>query len=107
MTQDIRFRAELDAYLQSRKPQVCELDAQPWLCEFWPLAELEKYNREYQVGLYAPGYFGFATSGGGEMYAVSPAGKVVCLAFVGMSPHEELVIAGSWAEFEAMLRRAR
>jgi hypothetical protein len=106
MKQDIPSRANLDAYLESGKPQVCELAAQPYLCEFWPQTDLDRYNREYEVELYAPGYFGFATSGGGEMYAVSPQGEVVCLPFVGMSPHEERVMASSWSEFEAMLRSA-
>ncbi|HVK31687.1 MAG TPA: hypothetical protein VM845_04180 [Burkholderiaceae bacterium] len=96
----------LAAYYQSQKALVCELEVQPWVCEFWPEAELSKYNLEYEVSIYAPGYFGFATSGGGEMYALSPAGKVVCLAFIGMSPQEELVVAESWSAFESMLRDA-
>jgi len=86
---------ELVAYHATGEPLVCELDNQPWLCEFWPLAELGKYNSEYQVPQYAPGYFGFATSGGGEMFAISPIGAVVCLPFIGMSPTEELHIAKS------------
>jgi hypothetical protein len=79
---------------------------QPWLCEFWPLDELVKYNQEYEVETYAPGYFGFATSGGGEMFAFSPGGAIVCLPFIGMSPKHELVIAPSWSRFEAALTNA-
>lgn len=97
---------ELAEYYKSGKSLVCELDAQPYLCEFWPLEELERYNSEYEVSEYAPGYFGFATSGGGEMFTISPTGTIVCLAFVGMSPKEELFVASSWAEFEKMLRNA-
>lgn len=83
-----------------------EIDVEPWLCEFWPLDELVDYNRSYEVPVNAPGHFGFATSGGGEMYALSPTGEVVCLAFVGMSPKEEIKIASSWVEFEGMLKNA-
>jgi len=97
---------DLVAYHRSQKALVCELNTRPWLCEFWPLDEVLTYNIEYQVPEFAPGYFGFATSGGGEMFALSPQGSVVCLAFIGMSPDEELPIAKSWREFENMLRNA-
>lgn len=83
-----------------------EMDVEPWLCEFWPIEELVNYNSAYEVPVDAPGYFAFATSGGGEMYALSPKGEVVCPAFVGMSPKEELKIASSSAEFEGMLKNA-
>jgi hypothetical protein len=97
---------QLLAYYKAGKPLVCEIDVQPWLCEFWPLDALAKNNEECEVDEYAPGYFGFATSGGGEMYAISPTGAVVCLAFIGMSPKEELHVADSWPDFERLLRSA-
>ena len=97
---------DVTTYYRSGGPLVCELDAQPWLCEFWPEHELERYNAEYEVPTYAPGYFAFAGNGGGEMYALSPEGKVVCLALIGMSPKGELVIAASWSAFLRMLRNA-
>jgi hypothetical protein len=65
---------------------------------------LSKYNVEYEVPLYAPGYFGFATNGGGEMFAFSPAGEIVCLPFIGMEPKAGLVVAPSWVAFENMLK---
>jgi hypothetical protein len=61
---------------------------------------------EYEVPQYAPGFFGFATSGGGEMFAISPAGEIVCLPFIGMEPAVALLIAPSWSAFEGMLRNA-
>jgi hypothetical protein len=97
---------ELLAYYASGKPLVCELDAEPYLCEFWPVEELATYNLEYQVPQYAPGYFGFATSGGGEMFALAPSGDVVCLPFIGMEPAVALPVASLWAAFEGMLRNA-
>jgi SMI1/KNR4 family protein SUKH-1 len=97
---------ELRAYHETGGALVCELDVEPWRCEFWPLADVERWNVEYGVGEMAPGYLGFATSGGGEMYAVSPRGTIVCLAFIGMSPAEELYIAPSWDSFTGMLRGA-
>jgi len=97
---------ELLNYHSSGKPLVCELDASPYMCEFWPLKELGVYNREYEVPRYAPGFFGFATSGGGEMFAVSPAGAVVYLPFIGMAPGVALTLAPTWGAFEAQLRSA-
>lgn len=96
--------AELLAYYAAGKPLVCQLEASPFLCEFWRADELAKYNLAYEVANYAPGYFGFATSGGGEMFALSPSGAVVCLPFIGMEPGAALPVASSWAEFEGMLQ---
>lgn len=97
---------ELSAYYAAGKPLVCQLDETPYLCEFWPQSELLQYNEEYEVRIYAPGYFGFATSGGGEMFAFSPDGTVVCLPFIGMEPKAARPLAPSWAVFEGMLRNA-
>ncbi|RZU47644.1 hypothetical protein EV700_0611 [Fluviicoccus keumensis] len=82
----------------------CELDENPYYCEFWALDELEPFNAEYQVPEYASGYFGFASSGGGEMFAISPTGSVVCLPFIGMEPKAAIEIAPTWAVFESQLR---
>lgn len=98
--------AELIGYYASGKPLVCELDVNPFLCEFWPRGELDTYNLEYQVPMYAPGYFGFATSGGGEMFAISPVGSVVCLPFIGMGASAAITVAPSWNTFVGMLRDA-
>src|SRR5688572_4164557 len=98
--------SELREYHLSGAPLNCELDAQPWLCDFWPMTQVEMRNEEYEVPRNAPGYIGFATSGGGEMFAFSPSGAIVCLAFIGMSPREELAVAPSWNAFRGMLRNA-
>ena len=97
---------EIAEYFHGKQPMVCEIPVNPWLCEFWELDELETFNIEYEVPTYAPGYFGFATSGGGEMFAISPTGKVVCLPFIGMSPKDELIIAESWGDFCSILSPA-
>jgi hypothetical protein len=99
-------RADLEAYYMAGKPLVCELDKSPYLCEFWPLSELATYNGEYEVEQYAPGFFAFATSGGGEMFAISPSGTIVALPFIGMEPSVAVEVAPSWNQFEGMLRNA-
>jgi hypothetical protein len=103
---DASAPTELVSYYSSGKPLVCELDASPYICEFWPFSELTTYNLEYEVPKYAPGFFGFATSGGGEMFAIAPSGAVVHLPFIGMAPVEARTLAPSWRAFEAQLRSA-
>jgi hypothetical protein len=70
------------------------------------LPEIGQFNIDYEVHNNAPGYFGFGSSGGGEMYAISPVGSVVCLAFGSMSACETLYVASSWESFEGTLRPA-
>ena len=91
-------------YLKSPAPKVCELDESPFLCEFWALDDLETFNREYEVQECAPGYYGFATSGGGEMLAIDPSGQVVSLPYIGMEPSVASVVANNWSTFVAKLR---
>ena len=96
----------LHDYYAAGKPLICELDENPYCCEFWKLDELQQFNEEYEVLKYAPGFFGFATSGGGEMFAISPTGEVVCLPFIGMEPSVAVKIASNWQEFEGLLKSA-
>jgi hypothetical protein len=91
-------------YLKSSAPTACELDESPFICDFWSLDELEQLNQAYEVPEYAPGYYGFATSGGGEMFAIDPAGQVVCLPFIGMEPSAAIIIATNWPSFITKLR---
>jgi hypothetical protein len=95
-------------YYRRERPLVCEFgnDALPFYCEFWPRDELQRYNDEYEVPIYAPGCFAFASDGGGEIYAVSAADSVVRLPCVGMAPEVALPVASTWAEFERLLRPA-
>jgi hypothetical protein len=60
----------------------------------------------YEVAKYAPGFFGFASNGGGEMYAFSPTGAIVYLPFIGMEPKYARHLANSWQEFAVMLKNA-
>lgn len=100
----ISLPKELLEYYASGKSLVCDLEECPYSCEFWPLDKIEKYNSEYQVDVYAPGFLGFATSGGGEMLAFSPLGAVVYIPFIGMEPEAALPLASTWIEFEPMLK---
>jgi len=93
-------------YHKSGKPLDCELDVEPYRCEFWALDEIEALNAAYSVKEFAPGYLAFASSGGGEMFAWGPGESIVRLPFIGMSPSEAHEVAPSWAQFEKLLRPA-
>src|SRR5947209_724888 len=97
---------ELLAYYKAGKPLICEIERNPFVCEFWPFDELQKWNAEYQISEFAPGYFGFATNGGGELYAIAPTGAVVCLPFIGMEPEVAWELAPDWPQFEVQLWNA-
>jgi hypothetical protein len=93
-------------YISSRSALVAEVAVSPYICELWPAQELDLNNEEYDVERLAPGFRGFATSGGGEMFALSPTGSIVCLPFIGMAPSASIELAPSWAAFTSMLSSA-
>jgi hypothetical protein len=95
-------------YYQRERPLVCEFgsDSLPSYCEFWPEGELQRYNDEYEVPIFAPGCFAFASDGGGEIYAVSEAGAVVRLPCIGMASDVAVLVAPTWDDFERSLRPA-
>ena len=53
----------------------------------------------YRVNELAPGFFAFASDGGGELLALTPEGGVVTMPFVGMNPVDAFPVADTWAEF--------
>lgn len=86
-------------YLAGGGPKEGSLAVEPGWFQLWPPDEVSKWNQDYQVKKFAPGFLGFGSSGGGEMLAFDAGGRVVMLPFVGMSPDEAKPIADSWSEF--------
>ena len=72
-----------------KRPGICELfpagdgckegglSVEPGWFQLWPPAEIERWNREYQVAEFAPEFLGFGSSGGGELLAFDAGGRVV------------------------------
>jgi len=81
------------------------LTVEPRWFQLWPPTEVERWNREYHVSEFAPGFLGFGSSGGGEMLAFDTEGAVVMIPFIGMSPGEAKAVADSWSEFVAKIER--
>jgi len=81
------------------------LAVEPGWFQLWAPADVEQMNRLYQVSEAAPGFLGFGSSGGGELLAFDPAGRIVMIPFIPMSPEEALPVANSWREFLEKIER--
>jgi hypothetical protein len=64
-----------------------------------PLSSIEEMNKEIQINEYAPGYFAFASNGGGEIYAFNSSGEIYILPLIGMSKDAAIKVADSWEHF--------
>lgn len=60
----------------------------PGWFQLWPAEKVIEYNNSYKVAENVPGFFGFGSSGGGEMLAFDMRGgkprKVVMIPFIVM-----------------------
>ena len=100
----MKIPAEFLSYLKSDAPKFGDLPSFPVYFQLWEESELETFNREYQVPEYAPGFFGFGSDGGGEMFAFDKEGKIFAIPFIGMSPNDATFICDSWNELETRIR---
>lgn len=67
----------------------------------WKVEELDPFNREYEVGQYAPGLLLFGSSGGGEAYGFDTreiAMPVVRVPFIGMELRYVRSVASSFTD---------
>jgi hypothetical protein len=96
----MKFPADFTRYLKTGGSRTGELPDFPLWFEIWPPEEMDQWNRDYEVQKYAPGFYGFAGDGGGEMYAFGPDGRIYALPFIGMEPKVAKLLAESWSEFE-------
>lgn len=72
----------------------------------WRAEELEDFNREYEVGEYAPGLILIGSTGGGEAYAFDTretGWPVVRVPFIGMSLKYAIRVGGTFSDFLASL----
>ena len=70
----------------------------PGYFQLWSPDKIEKWNKEYQVEEYAPGFLGFGSDGGGEMLAFDLNGSVFMIPFFGMSVDDATKIGDTWSE---------
>jgi hypothetical protein len=70
----------------------------PGYFALWHPDEIKANNEDLHVEIYAPGFLGFGTDGGGELLAFDTSGAVFMLPLVGMEPRYANKIANSWQE---------
>jgi hypothetical protein len=81
-----------------------DLSVEPgWIC-FWPAEEVITSNEGYHIPQRLPGFFGFASNGGGELLAFDIRGSepfpVVMVPFIPMDAREAVQIACSFDELQ-------
>lgn len=83
-----------------------DIPVQPWFIYFWKASLVHEQNEGYEVALNVPGFYAFATSGGGEMFAFdarkSKPWPIVIIPFIGMQAEEALPVAPDFASFRKM-----
>ena len=73
----------------------------------WRLTELVRFNREYEIPVYAPSLFAIGSNGGGEAFAFDRTAEdlpIVVVPFIGMSDNDAIRIAD---HFELLFARLR
>jgi hypothetical protein len=86
-----------------------DLGVKPGWIQFWPADQVVDLNRSYEVELNMPGFFGFGSNGGGELFAFDMrAGEepqVVTVPFIPMVAAEARIVAASFDELRQLLGR--
>jgi hypothetical protein len=95
--------SEYISYFARSAPREGPLSVPLGWFQLWSPHDLERFNAEYEVDEYAPGFCAFGTSGGGEMLAFADDGSVVMIPFVGMDAELAKPIAASWREFVGLI----
>jgi hypothetical protein len=79
------------------------LGIEPGWLQLWSSADVLENNKDYEIEEYIPGFFGFGSSGGGELLAFDTRRgkpwKIVMIPFVPMSAELAIVIAKDFDEF--------
>ncbi len=66
-----------------------------------PLDNIEQFNRDIEILVYAPEFVAFASDGGGEVFVFDQEGQIFLLPLIGMDPSAAIKVALSWQEFKS------
>jgi len=79
------------------------IGVEPGWLQLWSSVDVLELNKGYKIKKYIPGFFGFGSSGGGELLAFDTQSgepwKIVVIPFIPMSAKEAIVIAKDFEEF--------
>ena len=74
-----------------------ELGIEPGWLQLWTAEEVMEHNQGYEVQKWVPGFFGFASSGGGELLAfdtrTEQPWKIYMIPFMDMEEKNAILIA--------------
>jgi hypothetical protein len=83
------------------------LGVQPGWFVMWRAEEVLEQNRGYEIEADLPGFFGFGSSGGGELLAFDTRQgepySIVAIPFIPLDADEALLVASSFSQFQALL----
>jgi hypothetical protein len=82
-----------------------ELSIDPLWYVIWEPENLDKYNKDYELAEYAPGFVAFGSNGGGELLVVDAEGAVFVLPAIGMKPKYANKIAESIEDLKKHMER--
>jgi len=90
--------------MADKHPTSGELSADPGWFELWPADQLDERNAAYKTQEFVPGFWGFGSNGGGELFAFDSQGSVFMIPFVPMEAKSAVKIADSWKSFDTMMK---
>jgi SMI1/KNR4 family protein SUKH-1 len=77
-----------------------DLSVEPGWIALWPASSVASLNAQYEVSTHAPGLWGFASNGGGELLAFDlrsgPPYSIVTIPFISMAVSSAKIIAPSF-----------
>jgi hypothetical protein len=77
-----------------------ELDAEPGWISLWPAAEVARLNAGYELSRWLPGFLGFGSNGGGELFVFDMRTlpwRVCMVPFIPLAESEAVEIAPDFA----------
>jgi hypothetical protein len=84
-----------------------DLGVEPGWIVIWPAEQVIHHNAHYSIQESLPGFFGFGSSGGGELLAFDMRGgepcRVAIVPFIGMQVEDAIQIARSFEQLRAMI----
>ncbi len=94
---------EYIAFLQYSNGGEGTLGIEPGWVQFWAAEVVLELNKGYQIDKYLPGFLGFASNGGGELFAFEinqdKPWKIVVIPCIPMEANEAIIIANDFEEF--------
>ena len=86
-----------------------DLAIEPGWVSFWKAEEVVQLNRAYEVTENVPGFFGFGSNGGGELFAFKTADiipfPIYMIPFIVMSEEDAVLIAQDFEAFNCAVGR--